>query len=429
MRDFPSQLNLKGVQYRLAGVVARLPGHYVAYCRRVNNRWELCNDTKSGIIHSGPNTIIEPHGVIYVISMDYERVVTDSSQSFDTSEPKLSRSAAIVSVGDNNTNNNEEIPVSPDRFHRLELPTTVPLDDSDTTSRDNWRNKEKIEDICFGPSFDETAEDSISSQEPTLESIRSDYECEPLLMLQSGNIMPGIIIDKDIFHLRDTNNFDSIVHILRCSAWDETRYMDSMKKSANETFRFTLNLIENNSHQDIYLKRAVLLKSLYSEKILHEVENDIVLYTIDLSETPTRTWETFLENEPSVLKEYECKSCKTYILPMLVLTIDPNVIARKGFVALEEALYFYKTLTKVKCLQENCSELCTVTAYPNFHFYIECNVTSSDRSRTRLKCRLEDFPRTLCLKGQPGQYRYAFFCLLFNISVIQSFLYYFRLSK
>ena len=61
--DFPIYLDFDNHQYQLAGVIARLPGHYVSYCRRINNRWDLCNDLKSKITYVRPNILVEPHGV------------------------------------------------------------------------------------------------------------------------------------------------------------------------------------------------------------------------------------------------------------------------------------------------------------------------------------------------------------------------------
>lgn len=44
IRDIPKMLYLENRSYRLASIVAYMPGHFVAYCWRYNNCWELYND-------------------------------------------------------------------------------------------------------------------------------------------------------------------------------------------------------------------------------------------------------------------------------------------------------------------------------------------------------------------------------------------------
>ncbi|XP_036322498.1 uncharacterized protein LOC118736541 [Rhagoletis pomonella] len=67
LRDFPTNLNFDGVSYRLAGVIERIPGHYVAYTRRTNGQWQEASNIKEKIVPSHGGHEIEPHGVIYAM--------------------------------------------------------------------------------------------------------------------------------------------------------------------------------------------------------------------------------------------------------------------------------------------------------------------------------------------------------------------------
>lgn len=51
---------------RLVGIVAFLPGHYTAYCRRSSGHWELLNDMSKSIISRKSSTDIEAHYAVYI---------------------------------------------------------------------------------------------------------------------------------------------------------------------------------------------------------------------------------------------------------------------------------------------------------------------------------------------------------------------------
>ncbi|XP_048514040.1 uncharacterized protein LOC125501689 [Athalia rosae] len=281
----------------------------------------------------------------------------------------------------------------PKHHDRVEIPRISPLHDSDTLTRDNWRNKETISHVNFSMSSDEMGENSVLNQ------------CESPLMLRTGSMMPGITLDGEVFQLSKTEIFDAIIHILSCSALDNPNYLTIIKDSPNGTLQFILHFIEKKSCEQIYKERAVLLKCLYSSNMCSEKQKSNDVHMINLTGTLSTTWETCLDNEPSLYCAYECELCGSYITLLPVLTVDTNLILRKGFEALNEGLHFYHYLTKVKCQQEGCPEMCTVTAYPNFHICIYLDVRRNDRSHTKIQCKLQNFPKTLELKSLPGQYR------------------------
>ncbi|GAB1860720.1 hypothetical protein CAJAP_01799 [Camponotus japonicus] len=53
-------------EYRLAGVVEYIPGHYIAYSFRNGGFWQKYNDMDHKISISHSRTRIEPHVAIYI---------------------------------------------------------------------------------------------------------------------------------------------------------------------------------------------------------------------------------------------------------------------------------------------------------------------------------------------------------------------------
>lgn len=67
IRDIPKTICLQNRVYRLAGIVAYMPDHFVAYCWRYNNLWELYNDLLKKKQSATDSSEIEPHGLIYIL--------------------------------------------------------------------------------------------------------------------------------------------------------------------------------------------------------------------------------------------------------------------------------------------------------------------------------------------------------------------------
>lgn len=65
--EIPTSLNLGKNEYRLTGVAAYLPNHYLAYCWRTTTRWEVYNDLSKSVQSCSSNQNIEPHAAIYII--------------------------------------------------------------------------------------------------------------------------------------------------------------------------------------------------------------------------------------------------------------------------------------------------------------------------------------------------------------------------
>ncbi|XP_053593977.1 uncharacterized protein LOC106694172 isoform X2 [Microplitis demolitor] len=391
--DFPINLNLGDDQYQLSGVIAMLPGHFISYCRRINNRWDKCDGLKQKIECVKSHTSIEPQGVIYT------KIFSKNDHNHENSTQNYTLTKELVDL------TNDE-PKSLEHGVASKLPITDSLDDSDTNSRDNWRNKELNNKVYFDGSFDSIEENSFI-ESPIMDSIKNSrsLEYQSVLILQGGNSISGIIIDKKIFHLLDTYNFDFIVHILSCSALDIPSYMNFLKDSSNETFKFIIGFINLKSCAEIYAKRALLLKSLYISKTSTTFLNNVFIHTTDIRETIFNTWETCLTDQASLLNVYICKSCgcSSFFTPFL--KVDTKLIIKNGFKVRNEAVKYYKHLKKVKCRQESCSKLCSVTVYPNYHLFINLEIIY--RYHKNMKCKIQDIPKKLIFGEEVQEYRLA----------------------
>lgn len=154
LKEFPIKLNLNNDEYRLAGTIAQLPGHYVSYCRRIDNTWELCNNMSTKVVRCNRFDKIEPSAVIYVkVSSKEEEIFLSTF---------------------NDENNNESFRVQ-DTFH-----------DSDTQSQDNWRNKGKNEKISWGESPIITSMNKTPIDKNTSQFSLSSERCfDPTLMVDN----------------------------------------------------------------------------------------------------------------------------------------------------------------------------------------------------------------------------------------------------
>ena len=65
--EMPTLLTLGKTEYRLTGIAAYLPNHYLAYCWRTTNRWEVYNDLSKSVQSCSSHQNIEPHAAIYII--------------------------------------------------------------------------------------------------------------------------------------------------------------------------------------------------------------------------------------------------------------------------------------------------------------------------------------------------------------------------
>ena len=150
----------------MAGVVVQLTGHYVSYCRRIDNTWELCNDMSTKVVRCNRFEKIESSAVIYVrVSNKKEEVL--SSTFKDQSDKSF--------------------------------PVKETLD-SDTQSQDNWRNKGKNEKICWGESSiinKSMNETPIDKNNTSQFSVLSERSFHPTLMI-NNKVYPIIGIKKII---------------------------------------------------------------------------------------------------------------------------------------------------------------------------------------------------------------------------------------
>lgn len=121
------------------------------------------------------DTRVEPHGIIYIkeSSSNNEHIedLIEVEQSKESESPLIDKC------------------ISPINCKNMKSLSTTPLDDSDTISRDNWRNKETQNKFYFNTplSFDENCLEAT----PITEKIQSTaVQKNPVSMLQIGDILP-----------------------------------------------------------------------------------------------------------------------------------------------------------------------------------------------------------------------------------------------
>jgi len=66
LSEIPTSLILGDNEYRLTGIAAYLPNHYLAYYWRTTNRWEIYNDLSKRSVQSCSSQKIEPSAAIYI---------------------------------------------------------------------------------------------------------------------------------------------------------------------------------------------------------------------------------------------------------------------------------------------------------------------------------------------------------------------------
>ena len=124
-----------------------------------------------------------------------------------------------------------------------------------------------------------------------------------------------------------------------------------------------------------------------------------------------------MKSEPRAYKSDVCSHCsgRTY----LYITIAPNhnIIVRKGFGALKNALAFKPAVYGLTCY-DGCPGKFTLLSKPNVHIFIELHIRNLDkqsyiRSQSGLRCKLEEFPLIIDLKVRDkgsiktAKYRYT----------------------
>ncbi|KYN03081.1 hypothetical protein ALC62_06176 [Cyphomyrmex costatus] len=118
-------------------------------------------------------------------------------------------------------------------------------------------------------------------------------------------------------------------------------------------------------------------------------------------------WTNLTKDQPCVTKISECSSheCQKEIRNISVLGVNHQIIHKKGFMCLEEALHHNFQIKNVKCQRSECPGRRTEYAKFNLHLYIELDIRVSLDANTGISCQLKDFPITINILKQ--EYRLA----------------------
>jgi len=118
------------------------------------------------------------------------------------------------------------------------------------------------------------------------------------------------------------------------------------------------------------------------------------MHIIDVYNNIAVMWTNLTKDEPCVNKISECSSneCQKEINNISVLGVNHQLIQKKGFMYLEEALDYNFQIKNIKCQQSECSGRRTEYIKFNIHLYIELDIRVSLNAKTGMSCQLKDFP-------------------------------------
>lgn len=115
-----------------------------------------------------------------------------------------------------------------------------------------------------------------------------------------------------------------------------------------------------------------------------------------------------MKTEPSLQIFEECtRSCKREY-PLVTMSPDHKVIQKFGYGAMEKALNFWPSLTKLRCFEKNCTGKLTRIHRLDMHLLIDADVRDCTPGLNSVQCDLQNFPTTLKLKNDErndGYYR------------------------
>ncbi|XP_011313397.1 uncharacterized protein [Fopius arisanus] len=377
LKEFPTTLILNDNCYRLAGVIAHRPGDFVAYCLRNMVHWQRHDDLEPRIISCISSTVVVPEAVIYVQCLNKNEMnahhdTTDtlkhSGHPNDVKEQQCPQNELQTTHLSNDyyEKRSDISPMNnPSEFPRRELPCTIPIEDSDTISRDNWRCKEKRSSL----------DTDVKEFYTTTNSEDEKSNIESVKLLKSGELLPGVIIEEELLHVSQTSSFDSILHILWCTAINDDSYglLIKFPTTDNRMLDLIVKLINDENPESVYKNRALILRSLSEVGVCRnttEVDFGVQSILLTVCGTPADIWKTCLDTEPTEERFYECDACGKYIRKIPALSPDYKRPPR-SYDELQKALPFCKSFRNVSCRRRSCSGSCVVTTTPNFHLFID----------------------------------------------------------
>ncbi|XP_011313598.1 uncharacterized protein [Fopius arisanus] len=407
----PKSLDLLDAQFRLAGMISSSTSHHTSYCWRPNNNWEFCDNRASSVAFAGQRTKIKASAAIYVKILpndehEPKKNVIHAENQFQSS-PRLSATPPRISVisctsspptidleSPHNSGKLNQSCLLPQYKHSEDLRTTKR--DSDTFSRDNWRNKgspdlywvEETDESTLIINDDGESFLNIPSKTETAEGYTNR------ILSPSGTMPDANEVNENSLCLTNTSIVDSITHILLIAALDDPHYLQSIEGSPDKLLRFIVSLKDQSLNDAIHADKTDLFMSLFSRKIQLS-ENGMCI--LDPHDSVSNLWEEALLNAPSVYKFFECQTCGPYVVPVWTINIDCELIYRQNFSVLQQALKFYPTLKKVPCIFEGCEQLCSIKCSANFHIFIDLEMKIRGRSQKTVQCKLGEIPKTLHL--------------------------------
>lgn len=219
-------------------------------------------------------------------------------------------------------------------------------------------------------------------------------------------------INGTTYEIRNTCPFDSIAQIVTFIALENKNYFNYISNSNNNFLKFCQLILNNGVNTTTYKERIILLLNNNNELKLPTTEAGNV-HIIDAYNNIAVMWTSLTKDQPCVNKISECSSheCQKEIHNISVLGVNHQIIHKKGFMCLEEALHHNFQIKNVKCQRSGCPGRRTEYVKFNLHLYIELDIRVSLDAKAGIRCQLQDFPITINILKQ--EYRYDTFLRLY----------------
>ncbi|XP_011303378.1 uncharacterized protein [Fopius arisanus] len=224
-------------------------------------------------------------------------------------------------------------------------------------------------------------------------------------LLRNGLCLSPVLTDSIKVWVKNTCGFDSILHILQFTAFDNPKYLSFISTSTQQFLKLLKEFQENGPSNQLYSERLKILRNFYP---IHRNPGATILsaYELDAEDFLTKIWSDLLGPELSAVRIKSCsnRQCPPLTKNVPFLMINEREILNDGYKVLQRAVQFTHTVLKSRCTMKNCSGLVTETTECNKHILIDVDIRTKTVIPGQEKVEnkpmqsvLEDFPKTLVL--------------------------------
>lgn len=400
------------------------------------------------------NTVTNPRQILYKYQQNEKQENNENQQSsisntllsFDEHVPqspimngsKIFNTSNVNNVVDSNDNSssillNNESFVKASTTQNLNAECNWNTDD--LHEFENWRNKGKHDDFLVFCSSEnnskvnkvlkkdeekkkrplETTERKPSKYFRKFPEIHSHHDIASAfnkqfttsskhwLLINGSRFTKPLIIDDRRYFLKNTCQFDAIMQILLTSVMEVLEYSMHTENSNNSSCQFVHMLLKSGADIskaiNVYNARCLILVDFEkrNNKSDTEIESPKMLKSINVFSNVADMWEFIMKDEPSAYRMINCKCGNSEMEEVPYFYLNPKIIAKNGFKALQEALtdtWGNVPLENCKCGQKPFKSLNL-----NAHIFIDGDVRKLDGKATPQTCKASELPRYITLYG------------------------------